>query len=217
MRGDKIPIPQNGPQYDPNKLAESKAMTEKDPYGKKNLDFMVLSMPNSKDLLMTYYGKWSLRALVESKEFALLIPYSLSRRMGYVRYECGADKSDLHRVSQYWGMMVKTHVEIDGGRVDGVYVLMGCEKGQLEHSSLWGTYDQFPLNSVVVDSVSSPLIVDRIESEKGEGERYKRTKKNLKKRYGKGSGFWSWGEKDGLFGKRKIEKLDGLKPGKAEL
>ena len=217
--GKKIPIPKNGPQFDPNKLAEPKPLLEKEPYGKKKgLDQMVLRIPNSKDLLLTYFGKWSLRALVESKEFALVIPYATSRRIGYVRYECKKGDKEIHRVSQYRGMMLKTFVEINGDRVDGIHVLMGCEAGQIENAILWGTYDSFLLHSLVIESASSPTTPNRIESAQKEGERYGRTKKQLIKRYGKkGSGFWDWGAKEKLFGRAQIEEFHDQKQQKSEL
>eukprot|EP00483_Globobulimina_turgida_P004904 UN04913 len=182
-------------------------MGAKDPKYKKHVDVMLLKnwgLFNDKDILFTYFGKWSLQSLVDSGEFALLIPYESTIAFGYDG--CDEDTKSLNRVSAYTGHLYLLDVEINGKPSPSVYVLFGCEKNQIKTSMLWGTYDIFKLSLMLIDAQTNPIQFNRIETKEKTLSRYAKTRKALVKRYGKkGSGFWEWGAKNHLFGKRKIE------------
>ena len=205
----KRPIPKDGPQFDPDKIANTKEMTEKDPKYKNHVDIMVL--PNfgtrkTKDILLLYFGKWSLKALIDSKEFAVMIPYEFTVGLGYEQ-ECNKDKKEMNRINAFIGDIYKVDVEINGEISQNVYVLLSCEN-TLKTAQLWATYDQFKLSSMLIDSQRSPILFNRVESKENRLIRYAKTRKTLIKRYGeKGTNFWEWGANNYIFGRRKITRF----------
>lgn len=207
----KRPIPKDGPQFDPDKIANTKELTEKDPKFKNHVDVMVV--PNfgsskNKDILLFYFGKWSLKSLVDSKEFAILLPYEFTVGIGYEQ-ECKKDKKEMNRINAFFGDIYKVDVAINGELSRNVYLLLNCEQ-QLKTAELWGTYDSFKLSSMLIDSQRSPPLFNRIESKEKRLSRYAKTKKTLSKRYGvKGTNFWDWGANNNLFGRRKIIRFIG--------
>ena len=201
------PVPRGGPQFDPEKLSATKALSEADPKSRQFVDFMRLKhwgQPQHKELLLTYSGRWSLHALVESQEFALFIPHRSAKALGY---ECDADDKRLHRVNAFSGGMMHLEVELNGQDAPMMlYALMGCNAAQMKHAMLWGTYDSIPLSSVVLSAQQSPRF-DRLETDKQSGSRYAKTKRRIIERYGaKGSGFWAFAEHSKLIGQRPVEK-----------
>ena len=213
--GKKRPIPKDGPQFDPDKIASTKSFTEPDPKFKNHVDIMIL--PNfgtskRKDILFTYFGKWSLKSLVDSKEFILLIPYEFTVGLGY-ESECDKDKKQMNKVNSYIGDMFLVDVEINGEISTNLYILLSCKPKQVKIAQLWATYDNIKLTSMLIDSQRNPIQFMRIESTEKKLSRYAKTKKAVIKRYGeKGSNFWEWGVKNNLFGRRKITKfiVDGI-------
>ena len=153
------PIPKDGPQFDPDKIANAKELTEKDPKFKNHVDVMIVPNFGSskrKDILLLYFGKWSLKSLIDSKEFAILLPYEFTVGIGYEQ-ECKKDRKEMNRINAFVGDIYKVDVEINGEVSLGVYLLLNCEQ-QLKTAELWGTYDSFKLSSMLIDSQRSPIM-----------------------------------------------------------